>query len=142
MKKIIFTCALFTFVSIISFAQSKQTGNAAHPNTAAATPPPPPPPAPPGQLTPQQMAEQRAKAIQQQYKLSPEQYKGAYKVETDFFTQERQLRTSGAPIGQGQIMQMMMGRDQKYKEIMTPEQWAKYDETRPKMTPPASQPAH
>jgi len=134
MKKIILSSVLLVSFCAISFAQAKQPGN-----TTQFTAQPAPPPLPPGMPSPQEMAQQRAKAVQEQYKLNNEQYNGVFKAELDFFTQERQLRTSGQ-MGNSQIQKLTMERDQKYQQVMTKEQFAKYDATRPKM-PPANMPA-
>jgi hypothetical protein len=137
MKKIIITCGLLTTISVISFGQSNQHATSAHPNAAASTAPPPPvpPPPPPGEPSPQQMAQQRAKMVQEQYKLSNDQYNGIFKAELDFFSKERELRSSGEPMGQDKIIQMVSARDEKYKQVMNKEQFAKYDQTRPKLAP-------
>lgn len=129
MKKLIATCALLTTVSIVSFAQSKQTSHTmsfdAQPNKTAA-------PAPnQARNTPsaasKAAAEKRAKANQKQYGLTAEQYKGAYQAELEYEMELAQVRAGGAEPGEGQAMQMGMGRDMKLKNVMTPEQYAKYE---------------
>ena len=132
MKKLIITCALVTSASMVSFAQANQTTQTttsqAASNASAQNMP-----------SPEQMAERHAKAYEQQLKLTPEQYKGVYQAELDFTKQHQQMRANGGQPGSGQVMQMNMAKDQKFKQILTAEQYAKYDATRPKMAAPKGQ---
>ena len=133
MKKLITTCALLTTVTMVSFAQTKQTSHTMsmqpqsnQPNALAAAP------APVASKAAQQMADRRAKIYEKQYGLSPAQTKGVYKAELEYAMQEEQARAHGGQPGEGQMMQMGMARDMKLKEVMTPEQYTKYEATKTK----------
>ena len=118
MKKLITTCVLVAAASMVSFAQSKQAATqpvapkSAH---AAATP------------TPEQIADKHAKMYQQQYGLTPEQYKGVYQAELDYARQDQQVRQNGNQPGEGQVAQMGMARDQRFKAVMSADQYSKYE---------------
>ncbi len=129
MKKLITTCVLLTGLTMVSFAQSKvatksapvQTTTTTKTTTTRSTSP-----------SPEQLAERRAKAVQQQYALNAEQYKGVYEAELDYETQYQRSKANGYEPGPGQSMQMKMGRDQRYKSVMTAEQYTKYEATQKK----------
>ena len=119
--------------------------------------PVPPPPAQsftavqPGEPSADQMAQAQAKAVKKQYKLTQDQYVKIVKIETDFFNQERAIRNSGKPPVRGTMMKLETEKDKKYKEVMTPKQYAKYSASRPQLPPPPppqrvpaseNQPAH
>ena len=120
------TCALLTTVSLASFAQSKQTSHtmSMEPQAQARTPLTPGPAA---SKQAQQVAERRAKIYQKQYSLSPQQYKGVYQAELDYAIQDEQAHMNGGQPGEGQAAQMIMARDMRLKNVMTPEQYTKYE---------------
>jgi hypothetical protein len=124
MKKLITTCVLLTSVTMVSFAQSKATSKSAVQQTAS--------PAKAATVkstmpSPEQYAERRAKAAQQQYGLTADQYKGVYAAELEYEQQYQQAKANGYEPGPGQSMQMKMGRDQKIKSAMSAEQYTKYE---------------
>ena len=130
MKKLITTCVLIAAASFASFAQSKQaapksaTKNSGATATASASTSTTP--------NPQQVAERRAKMYQQQYGLTADQYKGVYQAELDYQTQLNGFKTNGQELGAGPAMQMEMGRDQRFKSVMTADQYSKYESSKPK----------
>jgi Spy/CpxP family protein refolding chaperone len=54
----------------------------------------------------------------------------------DYARQEVIGKSNG--MGAGQAMQMAMGRDQRIKSVLTPEQTAKYESSKAKATPTAA----
>ncbi len=129
MKKLIITCAMVAIASTASFAQAaKTTSNTNAPASQAATHKGP---------TAEQVADRRAKALQKQLGLTPEQFKGVYAAELDFAQQDQAARANGQMPGEGQASQMKMGRDQKIQAVLNADQVAKYN----KMSAPASAPA-
>lgn len=128
MKKLIATCVMLTAASMVSFAQSKQTSHTmsfdAQPNRMAAAPAPNQ-----GKPTAAQMqaAEKRAMASKKAYTLTDAQYKSVLQAEKEYEMELAQIRANGAEPGEGQKMQMGMGRDMKIKQVLTPEQTAKFE---------------
>ncbi|MES2704784.1 MAG: hypothetical protein V4649_19240 [Bacteroidota bacterium] len=127
MKKLITTCALLTTVSVVSFAQSKQTSHTMSMEAQTAASATPANATPVASKSSQMTAERKAKMLQKQYGLNPAQYKGVYQAELEYAVQDEQIRQSGNEPGSGQAMQMGMGRDMKIKAAMTPEQYTKYE---------------
>jgi hypothetical protein len=136
MKKLITTCVLLTSVSMLSFGQSKvlshsssraPRGTAAAPGSSQGMP---------GlSAEGEKAAGVRAENYRKKLGLNEEQYKAAYQAELDY---ERQLETAignGGP-GPGTAMQMGMGRDQRYKNTLTADQYAKYETLKPKTEVP------
>lgn len=118
MKKLITTCAIIATASTVSLAQSKVAPkNMTNAGTARAA-------------TPEQIATKSAKAMQTQYGLSDAQYKSVYAVELDYQQQMATAKAQGGP-GEGQGMQMNMARDNRFQNIMTPEQYTKYQAANP-----------
>jgi len=132
----------------LAFVGRAQDENQARPST----PPPPPsvtgavanPPSPIRATThpphdPVPVAERRAKEMQTRLGLSPEQYKGIYDAELEFtkvIFQQRSAQPGGPRPDRDKIMKANEVKDAKYKTILTPEQWEKYDAMRPKTPPP------
>ncbi len=119
MKKLITTCVLLTALTMVSFAQSKGTSKTAAapgtPSTARVS------------ASAEQIAERNVKALQQQLGLTADQYTGCYAAELDYQKQVKQARDGGYEMGPGQSMQAKMGRDQRYKSVMTADQYTKYE---------------
>lgn len=120
-------CAVFTTVSMVSFAQSAQTTMSMQAPAANA-----PQQQSASQGGAEKVAADRAKVHQKNLKLSQEQYKAVYEAELDYARQEQATRAAGAVPGPGQSMQMDMGRDNRFKNAMTAEQYAKYQASKPK----------
>ncbi len=62
-----------------------------------------------------------------QYGLNPEQATKAEAVELEFFQALEKYRASGVQPNQGQMGNLTARRDGKMKELMTPEQYAKFE---------------
>lgn len=125
MKKMIITCAFVAIASTV-FAQATQPTNAAAPNSNTSAQAP----------TAETIAGRRAKLYEKQLGLTPEQSKGVYEAELNFLKQDQQARANGGP-GVGQAEQNQMTKDQHMRNVLTPEQYAKYL----KMRNPAPAPA-
>ncbi len=123
MKKLIITCLLLSSASVVSFAQSNA---APQPNRNAPGGPNKP------VMNSQQMAERRTKADVQQFGLNPEQAKKVQAVELDFFSAMEKYRAAGQQPNIGQMGNLNARRDAKMKEILTPEQYAKFEAGRNK----------
>jgi hypothetical protein len=137
MKNFIATCALLTVGTMVSFAQTNQVTptsntqgapvrNAAAPNTMAASRP-----------TPQQWAQRVANAHKMQYQLDEKQYDKAYAAELEYFTTMEDMRKNQTPPQRDVMEKAMATRDEKLKATMTKEQYAKYENSQPKMRPAA-----
>lgn len=126
MKKLITTCVLLAAASFASIAQSKQTAtkSAATKNTGSSASATAATKA--NAQSPQQIAEIRAKMYKQQYQLTDEQYKGVLQAETDYETQSAAFKANGQVMGAGPAAQMKMARDQRFKSVLTPDQYSKY----------------
>jgi hypothetical protein len=120
MKKLIITCCLIASASIVSFGQTVQTTNkpTVFRNSAVNR-----------QVAPtvEATAERTTKAYQRQLGLNPEQYKGVYQAELNYLKQNQQMHENGAKPGEGQAAQMVMGKDQQIKNVLTAEQFTKYE---------------
>jgi hypothetical protein len=127
MKKLIITCAMLTGCTMLSFAQSATNSQSAitpqGQNHAAPMP---------GHAQPEQMAQRRSMVYQKQLALSDEQTKKVYNVELNYAKQNQAMRANGAQPGEGQVMQLGMARDQQLQQVMTPEQYTKYQSMQPK----------
>ena len=121
MKKLITTCVLLTSVTMVSFAQSKTISKSA-PNQSAA----PASRSAKSGPTAEQYADRAAKAMKQQFGLDEKQYAAVYQAELDYQKQVVQARDGGYELGEGQSMQMKMGRDQRFQSVMTADQYTKY----------------
>lgn len=117
-------CMAISAVTISSFAQKVKQPAAGTTSAAAA-----------GSATmrsaeptAQQMAENRAKTLRVQYKLTEEQYQKTLAIETEYALKERQFRQQHP--AEGVIVKMMMEKDQRYKDVMTPKQYESYSATR------------
>ena len=137
MKKLITTCALLACASVVSFGQSaKQQPASANMNAAAAQRQQQQARA---QMTPEQMkqrqeqmAERQSKFFEKQYGLNPEQYKGVHEANLAFIKNIEELRAQGKQPSREDQEKMMSDRDEAFKKVMTPEQFAKYQATRTK----------
>jgi hypothetical protein len=118
MRKLILTCALLTSASLLSFGQNAMPAQQGASTTARQAP------------APEKMAEMRANRYKQQLGLTDEQYKGVYNAELEYAKANQQFGASGQPVPPGPAQQMMMTHDQKFKEALTAEQYAKYDKMR------------
>jgi len=115
MKKMILTCALLASASIASFAQANAPqGKPANPNKPMANA--------------EQMADRRTQADVKQFNLNPDQAKKVHEVELEFSQAMEKYRAAGQTPGQGQRMNLTTRRDQRMKEILTPEQYTKYEQ--------------
>jgi len=131
MKKLIITCTFIAFGAVASFAQQ-----------AANSPAKPQRP----QMTPEQReqrekqgAERMSQAIAKQYNLNGEQSKGIYDASMSFIKKMEDLRANGKQPTRDEMEKMMDERDEAFKKVMTPEQYAKYAATRNKMPHSAAQ---
>ena len=118
MKKLILTCAILAAASVASFAQT-----AAAPQAAQAKPVPANKP-----MNAEQLAERRTKVAEKQYGLNPDQTKKVHEVEMEFTQAMEKYRTAGQTPGPGQLGNLTVRRDQQMKEILTAEQFAKYEQ--------------
>lgn len=121
MKKLITTCVMLTSITMVSLAQSKTITKTA-PNQSAA----PANRSAKSGPTAEQYAERAAKAMKQQYGLDDKQYAAIYQAELEYQKQVVQARDGGYELGEGQSMQMKMGRDQRFQSVMTADQYTKY----------------
>ena len=131
MKKLIVTCALLTAASMVSFAQTTTTTTttgmdangaqqtAAHPHASLP-------------ISAAQMAERRAKMDVKQFGLTDDQYKGVLDIETEYTNALERYHAEGKQPNIGQMGNLNARKDAKMKAIMSPEQYAKYDEMRSK----------
>ena len=126
MKKLILTCALISFVSVLSYGQN--TAAPATTSTRAQAP------------APEKAAEMRANRYKQQLNLTDEQYKGVYAAELEYVKQDQMFRANGQPVPDGPAMQMRMAHDQKFQQVLTAEQYAKYEKM--KATKPGAAATH
>jgi hypothetical protein len=122
MKKLILTCALLTSVVMAAMAQQTQQPNL---STTQGTPP-----------TAEIMAEKRADMWQGKLNLSPEQKKQVYATELQTISVITAAKSSGMPAGRDKMMQASADREQKFKTIFTPQQWAQYEDMKPKPAQP------
>jgi hypothetical protein len=128
MKKLIITCLLISAASVVSFAQNTQTTQ----NNVSRQGP-----------TTEQAAEQRARIYEKQLGLTPEQYKGVYEAELMYIRQDQSMRTNGNKPTDGMQQQNLMGRDQRFKSVMTADQYSRYSKmnSAPMSKPAGSVPA-
>ena len=129
MKKLIITCFLVSSASLVSFAQNSEQATTAPKTATTATAAPAPVRKMP---SPEQIAERRAKSEEKQYQLSADQYKGVYQAELEYMQHVQQVHNSGGKLDQAQLTQMNTTKDEKFKKIMTPEQYTKYNASKPK----------
>ena len=97
-------------------------------------------------MNPEQMAKRRATMDTKQFGLNPEQATKAEAVELEFFQALEKYRAAGQQPSQGQMGNLTARRDGKMKELMTPEQYAKFEAGRNREhmapnTPPNAQQA-
>ena len=119
MKKLITTCLMLSAFSAATFAQSKAGAPKAKNNIPASA-------TTTSRVTGvEKLAENNARAIQKQYGLTEEQYKGIYSAELDYQRQAQMAAEAGGA-GPGQTMQMNMGRDQRFQAVMSADQFSKY----------------
>lgn len=112
MKKLIITCALVSFGTMVSFAQSSHPSGRGTTTVASTS-------------TPEQLAEARAKQLKKDLTLTTEQYTPIYQALLDYYQQEKVAKEAGGP-GPGQAMQMQMGLDKRFETALTPAQYTKY----------------
>ena len=124
MKKFVFTFAILAAGSVFSFAQSAKTASQSQASATNAN-----------NVSPEKMAEGRAKGYAKFLKLNDIQYKAVYEAELDFWKQDQTGRANGGQIGTGQAAQMEMAKDMKFKNTLTAEQYAKYESTKTKASP-------
>jgi hypothetical protein len=117
MRKLILTCALLTSVSLLSFGQNMAP--AQQQATPARTAP-----------APEKIAEMRANRYKQQLGLTDDQVKGIYAAELEYAKANQQFTANGQPVPSGPAQQMMMTHDQKFQQVLTADQFAKYDKMR------------
>ncbi len=139
----IITCAMVTLAATLSFAQTSQTTkktisteNANTTGVKATTNAPVKRNVTP---SPERMAERRAKMYEKQYSLTKEQYNGVYQAELEFAKENLAMHANGGTTDQAKLNQMMTVKDQKFKQAMSPEQYAKYESSKPK--PASNKPA-
>ena len=122
MKKLIITCTFIAFGAVASFAQ--QTAN------SPAKPQRP-------QMTPEQReqrekqgAEHMSQAFSKQYNLNAEQTKGIYDASMNFIKKMEDMRANGKQPTREEMEKISDERDEAFKKVMTPEQFAKYSAAR------------
>jgi len=79
--------------------------------------------------------------VRKQYNLDDAQYKGIYAAELEYMTKMMALRDKGQQPAPGEGQKMNEEKDQKYKAVMTPEQYEKYSATRRPSVQPNAAPA-
>ncbi len=132
MKKIMITCAFIAIASVASFAQSaRNTTNAApsHTNVAQVS-------------VAERVAEQRAKVHQKNLALDATQYNKIYIAELTYAEQEERAKAAGYTLGGGQLKQLNMAKDDRFKEALTAAQFAKYQSGKPSTTGAIATPTH
>jgi len=123
MKKIIISCAMLTFGTVVSFAQDAKTN--ATPATIQ-----PAMQANPTPMTPEQHAQRLTKRDEMMFTLTPEQSKKVYDVELEFVSAMEKFRSENkqaTPEERGAIMDK---KDAKMKVILTADQYTKYTMSR------------
>lgn len=125
MKKLIITCALgisasFAFAQAVQKTQTTRLQETKTVTTKQQGP------------SAEVLAERRAKTHQQQLGLNAAQYQSVYKAELDYLKKDQAVKASGREPGPGESMQMEMTKDQQIKAAVTPDQFAKYEATKPK----------
>ncbi len=120
MKKLMITCVLLSSAAI-SFAQSNAATTPAATAQQAQQGAPNRP-----MMNPEQMAKRRATMETKQYGFTPEQTTKAEAVELEYFQAMEKYRASGVQPSQGQRGNLDARRDEKMKELMTPEQYTKF----------------
>ena len=128
MKKLIITCALLTSVSFVSFAQSSEVKM--KPAATAQVDPSADPT--PRQLTEKQLnataktANVNTKELEAKLGLTKEQYVAVYKIEYRYQSQYDKYPANGVAVPGGLLSNITSERNIKLKEILTPEQFTKY----------------
>jgi hypothetical protein len=130
MKKLIITCALVAFGSMVSFAQSAKSTNTtkAGKSTQAA-------PKTHSESALEQTATKNANDYKKKLGLRADQYNAIYNVELEYLKQQQAMSANGAKPTDGQSMQARMGKDQRFQNVLTPEQYAKYQSSYPAAAP-------
>ena len=116
------TCVLLSSAAI-SFAQSNATTTPATTAQQAQQQVAPNRP----MMNPEQMAKRRSTMEAKQYGLNPEQTTKVEAVELEYFQAMEKYRAAGQQPSQGQKGNLDARRDGKMKEIMTPEQYTKFE---------------
>lgn len=129
MKKLILTCAVLTSLTTLSFAQAQQNASQTTVTNSRSS-----------QQTPEQAATQRTNQYVKQLGLNETQKKAVYEAELDLYKAEMVFKSTGDEIPSGPAYQMMLVHDQKFKNALTPDQYAKYDKN--KTTATNAQPAN
>jgi Spy/CpxP family protein refolding chaperone len=127
MKKLMITCVLLSSAAV-SFAQASATAQAPAPANNAAQAQQANKP----MMNAEQMSQRRAKMEMQQFGLTQEQLPKVQAVELEFFQALEKYRASGAQPNQGQMGNLTAKRDAGMKAILTPEQYAKFQNGRNK----------
>lgn len=129
MKKIMITCAFIAIASVASFAQSARNTTNAAPSTAA------PAHTNVGQVSvAERVAEQRAKVYQKNLGLDATQYNKIYIAELTYAEQEERAKAAGYTLGGGQLKQLNMAKDDRFKEALSAAQYSKYQAEKPSST--------
>ncbi len=126
MKKLIVTCAIIAFGTVVSFAQSAQIQpNGTHAQKVHT----------PIKQTPQELAQNDCKYYQQQIKLNDMQFKGTYDASVEMYTQLIAIRNANPTKDMVEENQKLMStRDQKFKAILSEQQYNDYMTIRTKGT--------
>ena len=144
MKKLIFTCAMLTGLSMVSFAQANQMAPTQATNAVQA---------PTNVMQPseqqlaqqkkqaEQMAERQTSQMKQQYGLNDEQYKKVFEVNQAFMTKMMANRNPPNRQSNPNDRQAIMDeKNAKLKKILTPEQYSKYETSMPPARPMSNNP--
>ena len=127
MKKIVGTLAVVAFGTVISFGQDLKPGASGGSQPGMQIVPVQ------QNITAEKAAERKTHMYDMQLGLSEKQHMEIYQVELAAEQRERAMQQRGVQPSPQEQMQMNAGKDQKFKTILTPEQYARYDVARPKM---------
>jgi len=116
MKKIILMCSLLTTVVTLNHASAQQNAPATPGGPQASQP----------MSTPESVAQNKANNWDRLLTLTPDQRKSVYEAELESTKMAFAIKTSGARPTQEQMQQMRTTKDEKFKAILTPEQWTRY----------------
>ncbi len=122
MKKLVITSALFAFAAAPVFAQSAKLTPAPNTQQSAQSNKQLPPAA-------DQMAERQAKMLQQQYKLTPNQYESTLKVCLEFAHNIESMRAEHKQMTPQDFKGIQDRKNMALKQIMTADQYKAYEST-------------
>lgn len=125
MKKLITTCALVALGSVASFAQAQKSNVPDQQASATATN---------QDAAAEKTATKNAKEYQKQLALRNDQYKLVYQAEYDYAKQSEAYKAQGFKPTDGASQQLIMMRDQRIQNTLTPDQFTKYKQISEKVS--------